>query len=396
MADKRINALANTASSTASDDFIAVDGTTNGTRKLNAFSPTFGGNATVTGTLTANSAITGPTLAPGVNTAAHYFTAYGATTSWPLRLSTIYDSNYVDQYLTLNGTLTGSRATPTFTGAAVGGSFIRSNGENSVLSVGTFLTGAGAAINTVAVFNPTNVTIPQTTASTTTSTGALVVGNGTSGGLGVGGSIVAGGNVTISGSNGYAVIGGRQWSFRANGSGGSPASGCVIRDDSAAADRLTIDINGNTSVLSTTASTSTSSGALVVSGGVGVAGSINTDGTLRFNANSSLPGAGSLGISSTYGLNFYASTGSSYDFSVFSAAGQSVLLVPTGTRNVSFSGTLTTVGNITSGAAITTSAPVGGAGLWELGTYSSTAPSATGYVTIEIGGTLYKLLASNV
>ena len=54
MADKRINALATTASSTASDDFIAVDGTTNGTRKLNAFSPTFGGNATVTGTQTVN------------------------------------------------------------------------------------------------------------------------------------------------------------------------------------------------------------------------------------------------------------------------------------------------------------------------------------------------------
>jgi len=52
MADIRIKDLTTTASSSASDDFIAVDGTTNGTRKLNAFSPTFGGNATVTGTLT--------------------------------------------------------------------------------------------------------------------------------------------------------------------------------------------------------------------------------------------------------------------------------------------------------------------------------------------------------
>jgi len=50
MADIRINALATTAASTASDDFIAVDGSANGTRKLNAFSPTFGGNLTVSGT----------------------------------------------------------------------------------------------------------------------------------------------------------------------------------------------------------------------------------------------------------------------------------------------------------------------------------------------------------
>ena len=294
MADIRIKDLTTTASSTASDDFIAVDGTTNGTRKLNAFSPTFGGNATVTGTLTANSAITGPTLAPGVNTAAHYFTAYGATTSWPLRLSTIYDSNYVDQYLTLNGTLTGSRATPTFTGAAVGGSFIRSNGENSVLSVGTFVSGAGAAINTVAVFNPTNVTIPQTTASTSTSSGALVVGNGTSGGLGVGGAIYAGGAIN-SDSN---VIAARATIGR--GDVGSPgAIGLVsLLDVSGGIGRLqvynfttstvgalNIQSNGGalgigststvTTINGTTASTSTSSGALVVSGGVGVAGAVN-------------------------------------------------------------------------------------------------------------------------
>jgi len=50
MADIRINSLSTTASSTASDDFLAVDGTTNGTRKLNAYSPTFGGNLTVSGT----------------------------------------------------------------------------------------------------------------------------------------------------------------------------------------------------------------------------------------------------------------------------------------------------------------------------------------------------------
>ena len=57
MADIRINALATTAASTASDDFVAVDGSANGTRKLNAYSPTFGGNLTVSGTGTFSGAI---------------------------------------------------------------------------------------------------------------------------------------------------------------------------------------------------------------------------------------------------------------------------------------------------------------------------------------------------
>ena len=51
MADIRIKDLAVTASSSASDDYLAVDGSTNGTRKLSAYSPTFGGNLTVSGTV---------------------------------------------------------------------------------------------------------------------------------------------------------------------------------------------------------------------------------------------------------------------------------------------------------------------------------------------------------
>jgi hypothetical protein len=49
MPNIRINALPTTASASSSDDYIALDGTTNGTRKLNAYSPTFGGNLTVSG-----------------------------------------------------------------------------------------------------------------------------------------------------------------------------------------------------------------------------------------------------------------------------------------------------------------------------------------------------------
>jgi len=53
MPNIRINALPTTASASSSDDYIALDGTTNGTRKLSAYSPTFGGNVTVNGTASA-------------------------------------------------------------------------------------------------------------------------------------------------------------------------------------------------------------------------------------------------------------------------------------------------------------------------------------------------------
>jgi filamentous hemagglutinin len=79
MADIRINSLPTTASASSSDDFLALDGATNGTRKLNAFSPTFGGNATVGGTLTAGGLIKstasgGLEIAPSTTTNSAYQT----------------------------------------------------------------------------------------------------------------------------------------------------------------------------------------------------------------------------------------------------------------------------------------------------------------------------------
>jgi hypothetical protein len=62
MADVRINALATTATGPASDDFVAFDGTTNGTRKFAA--PSFAMNdraQTFTGTQTFSGAISGTT-----------------------------------------------------------------------------------------------------------------------------------------------------------------------------------------------------------------------------------------------------------------------------------------------------------------------------------------------
>jgi hypothetical protein len=57
MPNIRIKDIPTTASATSSTDFIGIDGSANGTRKLNAFSPTFGGNLTVSGTALVNAPI---------------------------------------------------------------------------------------------------------------------------------------------------------------------------------------------------------------------------------------------------------------------------------------------------------------------------------------------------
>jgi hypothetical protein len=169
---------------------------------------------------------------------------------------------------------------------------------------------AGGVASTTAIEFGNPVKVNATTASTSTSSGALVVGNGTSGGLGVGGMISVNGGLgvgrysAVSGGsarvdiNGTGVSGfpqlmvsdttGRQWEFR-----GVDASASFILDywngaGSRTNNLLTISAGGNLGVLgsvtvnSTTASTSTSSGALVVSGGVGVAGAINGGGNASF------------------------------------------------------------------------------------------------------------------
>lgn len=247
MADKRINALANTAPSTASDDFIAVDGTTNGTRKLSAFSPTFGGNVVVTGTLTS-----------------------GSTLSTSAGLSCA-NATITQGYAILTGYGASADAGNLFLGQSSNGNFLNS----SLTKIYTAIGGAEISNNVAAGFR-----VVTTTASTTTSSGALVVGNGTSGGLGVGGNITLGGGVNIAGVASDPLPAGTSGIWTLSGSG--------LRINSAG---LTFaSLTGTTlatarvAINGTTASTTTSSGALVVSGGVGVDGAINAAGTITSTA----------------------------------------------------------------------------------------------------------------
>jgi hypothetical protein len=191
-----------------------------------------------------------------------------------------------------------------FRNIATSGDFRLSIGGNDWFSI-VRTTGAATFTNTLSV--------SSTTASTTTSSGALVVGNGTSGGLGVGGAINAGGNikssVSASGASGgvllaentaAAATGNQASVFFPTSTGASTYWQLIGRQNSATANDQTLRVvfggvaqhtyfnasdlsvqSGITlKVLATTASTSTSSGALVVSGGVGVAGSIYAGGQI--------------------------------------------------------------------------------------------------------------------
>lgn len=153
MADIRINSLSTTASSTASDDFIAVDGTTNGTRKLNAYSPSFGGNATVGGTLTATTGITVGEDAQITNSAT-------VASGTRLTINTKAQQG-IDIYR--------SDANANFSGIRF------RNSANSATNAQIGWNGTTLRVDA------TTVEVPGTTASTSTSTGALVV----SGGVGV-------------------------------------------------------------------------------------------------------------------------------------------------------------------------------------------------------------------
>ena len=147
-----------------------------------------GSNATVTGTLTVN----GATAFVGANTGSPYVLIKGGSSG-------------------TNG----------------GGSLVVENGSGgSVIGIGNVSAIAGGAYNNdpvvwyagseslrfynasteVANFSSTGVlSLLSTTASTTTSSGALVVGNGTSGGLGVGGAIVAGSFIRSAGANNISL-----------------------------------------------------------------------------------------------------------------------------------------------------------------------------------------------
>jgi hypothetical protein len=196
MADIRIKDLTTTASTTAADDFFAADGATNGTRKLSAYSPTFGGNATVGGTLT----VSGETFTLANST--------GAGTGYGFAKISGLNGGYVDFFAANGTTRNGS------VGAETGGDMYIGTRTNKPIYF-------QVNWSTAATLDSTKLSIAATTASTSTSSGALVV----SGGVGVAGAIYAGGYVS---TGTHARIGAQSsvvaFSANNNVDGGLPAA----------------------------------------------------------------------------------------------------------------------------------------------------------------------------
>ena len=397
MADIRIKDLTTEVSSTATGDFFVIDGTT-GTRKTPAFNPTFGGNATVTGTLTVNGAstLTGATTIGGDSSNGNYL-SYNSDISgfcglW-MRQSSKSATNYV---LASNGT---SGTLVNATGASL---FLRIENTTAL------------EINT-----SRNVLIPTTTASTTTSTGALVVGNGTSGGLGVGGNIYAGGNVVSTAAGGKFLIFGtgnttesKELTFKRSddadnftlGLTGSAYAGSLtglgnneafLYNSNASAFRIFIGTlatnrfdftQSQFKINATTASTTTSSGALVVSGGVGVAKSV----TVGEN----------IDIGTGHGTKLYVNNSGAWSNKELLVTGYADLTdftqikVPGNASNTA-SLKLDQTGLVTISGAVRTAAPSGGtAANWKLGTVATVSPTSPNRtIEVDIGGTIYYLAA---
>jgi hypothetical protein len=421
MADIRIKDLTTTASTTAADDFFAADGATNGTRKLSAYSPTFGGNATVGGTLTVT----------------------GATSVAANLKSSVSSSGSTGGILLAENTAaaaTGNQASvffPTSTGASTYWQLI--GRQNSATANDQTLRVVFGGVAQHTYFNASDLSVQSgitlkvldTTASTSTSSGALVVGNGTSGGLGVGGAIWAGGGASIAGTptlpaawtGGYGIgldgaLTNRRIFF---GDGSGYDIRFSTRISSTTTDRMTLTDTGNLTVggaltvsgtttadglatsgffggskrvivgyntssdygfiasvdtgigwkelhlnpvggvvkvPNTAASTSTSSGALVVSGGVGVAGRMHVNGVTTGGDNETHV---------TFVRNGTVSIGPD-------STGTPALVVST---------------------AIKTSAPSGGtAANWKLGTVATVSPTSPNRtIEVDIGGTIYYIHA---
>jgi hypothetical protein len=245
--------------------------TTNGTNASWSNAVTVSGsNATVTGTLTVNTALS---VTNGVS--ANELTCTGG-------------------YAVLRGFGGSADTGALYLGQSTNNNFISSN----LTTMASYIANTAITSTVAAGFR-----VLTTTASTSTSTGALVVGNGTSGGLGVGGNIHLGGDLNLNSASGQIVVTGTGNTanskevrlYRSDGGDwavfgltGTAYAGSLtglgnneafiyntapLRVFVGTASTNRFDFTSSQfKINATTASTSTSSGALVVSGGVGVAG----------------------------------------------------------------------------------------------------------------------------
>jgi hypothetical protein len=390
-----------------------------------------GSNATVGGTLTVNGASIATagqisSTATSALLAAQVYIANGASSGTNGALS---GSQFLAQpgYSLFVGT-TGNGTAASYQGGVLSGvvqdqqNYVIGDGArglllhavNGLLRFATGNTGVQRGY-----FDASGLKIETTTASTSTSSGALVVGNGTSGGLGVGGDANIGGvlrctNGTIVASGGTPPSTGYGVELQHNGTNGYVYS---YNRNTTSANPLYLNHTGGNlflgnitsvaNIVGTTASTSTSSGALVVSGGLGVGGAIYAGGALNVlrsgGDNQAVFGDGSrdtnIQMKSTGNVSGNVLT---FDSGVRLTVGATTpfgayvtLYNGVGINTTTPSVALDVVGAIKCTTNITTGAPTGGtAASWKLGTVASVSPTSPNRtIEVDIGGTIYYIHA---
>jgi len=348
MADIRIKDLPTTATQTASDDFIALDGTVNGTRKIDASAPSF--KTSVTSPSVVAPATTNLTLAGGTS-GASLVLGQGAAATATLTVNNV--AGFTVTKATGNAYLNVTRASKATGQAAVslvGGTggvdwilYQNANSDdldffgnsanrvrmtstgNLLIGTTTDITGAG----NLAVAGGT-VTAGAAATNLTLSGGAsgasLMLGQGTSGNINL--TPKGAGSVTV---NSTVSADAEKFLDFVNGAGTQARIGVIndgvatlrgqmqfyTNDGTTLAEKMrltrtgnlliggTTDITGSggLKVYGTTAASSTTTGALQVAGGVGVAGAVFSGGTM--NAGAGLFVQGRTVPSSGAGLETY-------------------------------------------------------------------------------------------
>lgn len=366
MADTRINALATTAAASAADDFVAIDGTTNGTRKLSAYTPVFS-TVTASGSMAVTGATGTVTLGAATETLEIAVTAAGAGTITPKsgqalsivgtfavsgastlsELVSIARTSSADAGTSILGILTTTGAGAT---TSLGGDFRAYSGNSSgttsnLVGLRGLARGANASTITNAIGLQGQVDNPS---------GATITNA-------IGLNIPA---ITV-GTNNYAI-------YTAGG-------GLVLISD-------------------TTDSTTKDTGALIVEGGVGI------EKALTVGTNIAAVGATSsvtLGAATETLAIAVTAAGAG---SITPKSGQT-LTIATGTAGITCTGTGSHIfgttntvtlaaGAITATSSITTGAPnTGTAAAWKFGVKvdATTTLDTAKYLQVDVAGTLYKV-----
>ena len=354
MADIRIKDLATTASTTASDDFMAVDGTTNGTRKLSAATPSFATSVTVPG-------VSGPTATD--------LTLTGGSTGASLVLGATTGGNFT---ATVPVSGTGVWVSKAAQGVA---------GVPSIQSLLTVIGGVDVSTNVAGVLTLGNAANAMTTGDTL---GAVNFYNNDASGSAAGVRAAVSGVIEdASGRNG-ALVFSTGASATATGVGRFTSTGNLLIGTTTDAANLSggLVINGSGTA---SAASNTTTGALRVTGGVGVSGAGYFGGNI-------LSVAGKLVNSAANGATLPASNG------LFQVAGQTVNgleLIGKGSTTdfVLYNSAGTSIAQVATGAStltipLTTSASSSTVGALTIGNGTAATNVAIGGGNVNAGGTL--------